>query len=126
VTGRVLAGLMALLFFFSVYLQFNDPDPVRWSAMYGGAGIACALYAFGRGPAWFAGLVTAVAIAWAAVWAPRVVGVTHVRDMFAEWHMTSGNVHAEEGRELGGLLIIIFVCGAVTLARRRQARAIRG
>lgn len=122
-TARVLAGLMAILFFFSVYLQFNDPDPVRWSLMYGGAGVVCLLYAFGRGPAWFAGLVTAVAIAWAAVWAPRVIGVTHVPDMFAEWHMTSGNVHAEEGRELGGLLIVILVCGAVTLARRRQARA---
>jgi hypothetical protein len=126
VIGRVLAGIMAPLFFFSVYLQFNDPDPERWSAMYGAAGLVCALHAFGRGPAWFAGLVTAVAIAWAAVWAPRVIGVTHVRDMFAEWHMTSGNVHAEEGRELGGLLIIVFVCGAVTLARRRQARAARG
>jgi hypothetical protein len=126
VTGRVLAGLMALLFFFSVYLQLNDPDPLRWGLMYGAAGVVSLLYAFGRGPAWLAGLVTAVAIAWAAVWAPRVVGVTHVPEMFAEWHMTSGNVHAEEGRELGGLLIIVFVCGAVTLSRRRQARAIRG
>jgi Transmembrane family 220, helix len=118
--SRVLAGLMALLFFFSCYLQLNDPDPERWIAMYGAAGIVCALHAFGRGPAWLAGLVTAVALAWAAVWAPRVIGVHHLfRDMFAEWHMTSGNVKAEEGRELGGLLIIIVTCGAVALARRR-------
>jgi hypothetical protein len=122
VTGRVLAGLMAILFFFSVYLQFNDPDPVRWSLMYGGAGVVCLLYAFGRGPAWVAGLVSAGAIAGAAVWAPRVIGVTHVPDMFAEWHMTSGNVHAEEGRELGGLLIIVFTCGAIALSLARRPR----
>jgi hypothetical protein len=117
--SRALAGLMGVLFFYAMYLQFNDPDPVRWSAMYASAGVVCLLHAFGRGPAWLAGLVTAVAIAWAAVWAPRVIGVTHVKDMFAEWHMTSGNVHAEEGRELGGLAIIIVTCGAVALARRR-------
>ena len=121
-TSRILAGLMAALFFFSCYLQLNDPDPERWIAMYGAAGVVCTLHAFGRGPAWLAGLVTAAAIAWALVWAPRVLGVTHVKEMFEEWHMTKGNVHAEEGRELGGLVIIIVTCGAITLARRR-ARA---
>ena len=120
--GRIVAGAMAVLFFFCVYLQLNDPDPVRWGAMYAGAGLVCALYALGRGPAWLGGLVTAVAIAWALVWAPRVIGVTHFADMFAEWHMTTGNVHTEEGRELGGLIIIIVACGAVTLARFRQQR----
>jgi hypothetical protein len=120
---RALAAVMAGLFAFSVYLQLNDPDPERWMAVYGAAALVCLLYVFGRCPAWLAGLVTAVALAWAAVWAPRVVGVTHVKDMFAEWHMTKGNVHAEEGRELGGLAIIVLACGTITvLTARRRAR----
>jgi hypothetical protein len=119
---RVLAAVMAALFAFSVYLQLNDPDPERWMAMYGAAAVVCALYVLGKCPAWLAGLVTAVALAWAAVWAPRVLGVTHVHDMFEEWHMTRGNVHAEEGRELGGLAIIILVCGTIAImtVRRRK------
>ena len=118
---RVVAGVMAALFAVSVYLQLNDPDPERWMAMYGAAAVVAALYALGRCPAWLAGLVTAVALAWAAVWAPRVLGDTHVADMFASWRMVNG--HAEEGRELGGLLAIVLTCGAIAVAAARRRRA---
>jgi transmembrane protein TMEM220 len=34
---RFLDLTMALLFAFAAALQFNDPDPIRWIAIYGAA-----------------------------------------------------------------------------------------
>ncbi len=41
---------MALLFLFCMAVQVNDPDPLRWIALYGLAGLSCGLSYFGRLP----------------------------------------------------------------------------
>jgi hypothetical protein len=34
---------MAVLFLVAAAVQYNDPDPLRWMAIYGLAGLACLL-----------------------------------------------------------------------------------
>ena len=55
-------------------MQFNDPDPVRWIAVYGLAAVACLLSLLRRLHWAFPALLFLVALAWAATLAPHVVG----------------------------------------------------
>ena len=94
---------MAVLFLFAVAVQYNDPDPLRWMAIYGLAALACGLVA--RRPASPAGARALVGLA--ALGGPRpsrpgVVGRVSVGDLFESFAMKSQPV--EEAREMGGLL----------------------
>ena len=97
-------GLMAALFIFAAVLQYNDPDPLRWMALYLSAAIACFLRLTGRS-AWLApGLVGLTALVWTGTIAPRVAGRVPFFRLFARWEMA--NPLVEEGREMYGLLIV--------------------
>lgn len=107
---RALLVLAALAFVACVAVQFNDPDPGRWIAVYGGAAAACALEAAGlRRPVLPWGLL-GVAIIWAAGLA---VGIDagSLRRGFDD----------EVIRELGGLLLVGAAMGGVLASRRRAA-----
>ena len=82
-----------LLFILAAAVQYNDPDPIGWMAIYAAAAVACALALRARLPRLYAALVALVAYAWAATLALRVVGKQHL------WY-------AEEGREMMGLLLV--------------------
>ncbi|TGN19342.1 transmembrane 220 family protein [Leptospira idonii] len=47
---KVINSSLALLFFASAALQYNDPDPIHWIFMYGLAGILCLLSVAGKIP----------------------------------------------------------------------------
>jgi hypothetical protein len=96
--------LMCALFLLSVLVQWNDPDPVRWMAIYGAALAVCLAVALrARVPAAAPMLVGFVALAWAVatIGGGRASGYSH---MFDTWEMKSPNV--EEAREATGLLIV--------------------
>ena len=97
-----------LLFILSTAVQYNDPDPIRWMAIYGAAAAACALALWGRLPRLPAALLSLVAFAWAATLAVRVIGKQHL------WY-------AEEGREMMGLLLVGI--WTALLAARGRGRA---
>ena len=101
---RVADALFLLIFAFSVIVQYNDPDPSSWMAIYGAAAIACSLSLMGRLPWWFAVAVGIVALPWAATVAPRVIGQVGFLDMFAEFEMK--DLRGEESRELYGLVLV--------------------
>src|SRR5262245_37139473 len=104
VAWKVADALFLVMFVFSVVVQFNDPDPIRWMAIYGAAAIACLLSLMGRLPWWFAVLTGVVALAWAATIAPRVIGQVPFLDMFAEFEMK--DIGVEESREMYGLILV--------------------
>jgi len=113
--------IMLLAFLFSVAVQYNDPDPVRWMAVYGAAAAVCAAEVWRRTRIGYPALVGIVALVWAASIAPRVLGVVRFADMFAEFEMRNAGV--EESREMYGLLIVALWMGLVALAvRLRSAR----
>ncbi|HTL36264.1 MAG TPA: transmembrane 220 family protein, partial [Kofleriaceae bacterium] len=77
-----LCWVMAVLFMVCVGLQENDPDPVRWMALYGAAGIACAVLPARRYVAIAAGVIGLVAAAWGAYLAHQVIHVLSFSDLF--------------------------------------------
>jgi len=110
---------MAVLFAFAAALQYNDPDPLRWMAMYGPAMLACGLGLAGRLPRLLPALAGLGALVWAGTLAPGVVGRVSVGELFQSYGMLSTAV--EEGREMGGLLIVSAWMGVLTLVRAGRA-----
>ena len=116
---RLLNAAMALLFLFGAIVQYNDPDPLRWVAIYVAASVACVLALVKRLRWWFAATVGAVALVWAATLAPAAVPNVRILEMFAAWEMA--NERVEEGREMYGLLIIVIYMAVLVFTRRRAA-----
>ena len=117
---RIASGLMAVLFFICVALQYNDPDPVQWMAIYGAAAIVSTLHAW-RGRVLVA-LPVFVAVA-AVVWGAYIA--THIHGPF-QWHHLAETMHAgtpqiEESRESLGLFIVAAWMIVVALARGSRA-----
>ena len=115
-----LNAIMALLFLFAVIVQYNDPDPIRWMAIYGGAALACFWAMRGSVPRWLPGIVLVGSLVWLAFWAPRVMGKVGLGQLFQEAKMKT--IEIEEGREAIGLLIVStwMIVLLVTGARRRS------
>ena len=116
---RALNGFMALLFLFAAAVQYNDPDPLQWMAIYAAAAVLSGLAAWRITIfPWLApALVGLIALLWAASIAPRALGKVPLSEMFRSWEMKSPVV--EENREMFGLLIVTAWMVVLTLARRR-------
>lgn len=118
---RIADAMMLVLFAFSAVVQVNDPDPLRWIALYALAGAACGL-SLARGRRWwFPATLGVIALGWALTLAPRVAGRVPFGDMFGAFEMRSTGI--EESREMYGLLIVAawMAVIAVRAARTRHA-----
>jgi hypothetical protein len=116
---------MLLMFALSGIVQFNDPDPSRWIAIYAAAAIVSGLEVTRRAGLALSALTAAVAFVWAATIAPRVIGKVRFGDMFQEFEMR--DVGVEESREMYGLLLVALWMSAVALAAwRRRVRSAQG
>jgi len=95
----LMAGLLGLC----VAVQYNDPDPWRWVAIYG-AGAVVTLLLPGRKQLAIVSLVLGlVALAWAIYLIQSVWGVIALSDLPTKMSEKGGAV--EVGREAGGLTI---------------------
>ncbi|MCB9698676.1 MAG: transmembrane 220 family protein [Alphaproteobacteria bacterium] len=103
-------------FVLSVLVQYNDPDPLRWSLMYGAAALICGWPGLPR-RAELGVVLVAIAGIWAATLVPGVLADAELMDLFRT--MKHEN-HAEEARELGGL---VLVAGAVAWVAVRSFRS---
>lgn len=114
-------GVMTLLFLISAGLQWNDPDPVQWTAIYTAAAVLSGRAALGKRTAPFDVLVAFVALVWAATLVPSVVGRAEVADLIRRMDIMRPQV--EEARELGGLLIVAGWLLAHGLSRSARSDA---
>ena len=110
--------VMILAFLFSAIVQYNDPDPLIWMAIYGAAMIACLLFALGKLPSYLPAIVASIALVWALSLASQVIGKVGFTELFQAFEMKDERIEA--GREFGGLLIVVFWMSALILARFRQ------
>lgn len=118
--GRVVDAIMVVLFTLSVIVQFNDPDPAAWIAMYTAAAIV-AFFSMRESLWWpLAAVVTTAAVLWAGNLAPRVIGTVPFLDMFGAFEMQ--NIGIEESREMYGLLMIAIYTGIAAVRAVRRGR----
>lgn len=119
--STVFNTLVAALFLLSAALQLNDPDPLRWIAIYAAAAVACLVA--GRVP-WAGTLAAAVGLI-AFVWAATMVSVLHemrFADLFKT--MKAQTPVIEEAREFLGLALVCGFMAVLALrARRDRQRA---
>ncbi len=102
---RALSAVMAILFGLGAVVQWNDPDPLRWMAIYAVACVLTAMTARSQPPHAAAVLTVAViALIWGASIMIDVRADALYLHMFDEWEMKS--VAVEEAREATGLLIV--------------------
>lgn len=112
---------MGLLFLFAVAVQYNDPDPLRWMALYGAAAAASLLVAWrGQAPIGLPAATCLLALVWAAWIGPPVLGRVSSGELFAEFEMASPVI--EEAREAVGLLIVAGWMAVVLLASGLRPR----
>jgi hypothetical protein len=116
--------VIALLFGISAILQYNDPDPARWIALYGAAGLACLLARWRVAP-WVlpAAIVGTAALVWSAVLAPRALRDLQLVELFGA--MSSKTPEIELGREFLGLLMIASWMLVLVVAHRRRRLTLR-
>ena len=115
---RYVTILMGLLLLTGLVLQYNDPDPLAWMAIYG-AGTLVSVQALRVRLSWWQPvLVAVVAFGWAATLASSLEWET-LASMFDEFEMRS--VAVEEAREAVGLVIIGTWMAALAWTRRRAS-----
>ena len=109
-----------LLFFFaftlSAAVQYDDPDPLAWMAIYIAAAGMCAAQLAKRQPRWLPGLLLAVTLVWIISLLPNIVGEVSWAQIVESISMKSQAV--EEAREIGGLSIVL--AWALCLLTRQQ------
>ena len=110
---------MGLLFLLSVIVQYNDPDPVRWIAIYGAAVAACVLALWGRVPGWLPAITGLAAAVWAAFLLPRVLGQVAPGELFRERGMATMGI--EEAREMIGLLLVAIWMAVLFVSAKAKA-----
>ena len=119
---RVVSALMTVLMAVAVAVQYNDPDPVQWMAIYGAACVLSAMAVVrGRAPWAWAAAVGFVALVWGLVVAQGAYGRSHLIEMFQSWEMKSPAV--EEAREASGLLIVAAWMAVLAIQARIMGRA---
>jgi hypothetical protein len=103
-TFTLVNRIMAGLFLLSAALQYNDPDPWRWTLLYAAAAAACLLAGRSRLASWLAAAVAAVTLVWAASLSPIL---PEVRPTDLVKTMKAENPTIELGREFLGLVIVL-------------------
>jgi hypothetical protein len=112
--------IMAAVFLYFMYLQFNDEDPIRWSLIYGLASVACILY-LARRLSWkISASIGIIALVWMLTKIPHLIGKDlPMNQVFGTMQMISDAV--KECREMLGLFIVAAWMATLTFFARREA-----
>ena len=114
---RYVSWSVALLLLLCAGLQFNDPDPVRWIAIYAGAAAISAILPLRLRLHPVAVVVGMGAAIWCGYLAAPVVGLVSFADLFSSMSEKSGLV--ERAREaIGTGLVSLWLASAATIAKR--------
>jgi len=123
---RAATLVAAALFTLFAAVQYNDPDPVVWIAIYGLAAIASAAAGLRPRSSWLVpAIVGVVAALWSASLSTRILGAPmDIEQVFGTTRMI--NTAVEETREALGLLLVAAWMGVLTWRGLRQGRKTRG
>ena len=111
-------ALMSVVFLLCLAVQYNDPDTLRWMAIYGLAALACLFWFTRRLRRQIPAGIALIAAIWAVFLLPDLIGKElPAREVFGTMHMISQAV--EEAREFLGLLIVALWMLVLALDRKR-------
>ena len=122
---RMASWIAASLFLLSALAQWNDPDPIRWIALYLGATLLAVGAARGQFWLWPSTFATLIYLATAAPLLPSL----RAADLSAFTSFGMSSLRDEEAREALGMLICAGWSGGLALraaGRRRARRRRRG
>ncbi len=103
----VINFLLYVSFLLSIFVQYNDPDPFEWMAVYAGAALACVLAAARRLPVWYPVVLGLAVAVWAGILLVQAMGSTQELSWAAVFGSAAmKNERVELVRETGGLLIV--------------------
>ncbi len=100
---RLMAAIMGFVFVAFASVQFNDPDPATWIAVYGAAAFLSLAAAGGRTWPRFSLVFSLGVLVWSLMLLPQVRHVT-MAEIFGSFAMKTAAI--EEAREGLGLLIV--------------------
>ena len=109
---------MIFLFALSAAVQFNDPDPAAWVAIYLALCVVSILFALDKLRPVFGWLVAAVAFAWAITITPDLT-YTGFQNIAEEIQMRYPGVEA--AREFSGLIIMSLWAGFLSWKVQRSS-----
>lgn len=115
---RILNGIFAAFFALGVAVQYNDPDPIRWIAVYGAAVVACVLWELRRLKRALAIVVGVFAMAWGLAIALGIRLTAPFGEALTDWSMHTGG--SEELREAIGLALVALWMTALASKPRYQ------
>jgi len=122
VVYRALNCAMCALFLLAVVVQWNDPDPLQWMAIYGAAFVVCMVVARrGRIHVAAPAVIMVIAVAWSVALMAGGPDAGAFSHMFDTWEMKAASV--EEAREETGLLIVGAWMLVVAVKQRLTAGA---
>lgn len=110
-----LNSLFLVAYLLSALVQYNDPDPWGWIAIYLAAAAMCIAWFRRRLPRWAPTLLLVASLLWIGSLLPAL-GRASLDDIFASVSMQTRAV--EEAREIGGLALVA-IWSAVLMHRRR-------
>lgn len=123
---KIFNGIFLLLFVVSAVLQYNDPDPLLWIAIYLYAALQCLLALINK-------FNLAMVISGIVVYGIYAVYLFFTNDGVADWlgkhhaqsiagSMQASNPWVENTREFFGLIIIISVLGINWIYYNKKGR----
>jgi hypothetical protein len=115
---RWLDGFMTVLFALAIAVQYNDPDPLYWMALYTPAALLSGLAFAGRFRPGPSALAFAVYLVLALYWLPALLQAGP--ESFTSWRM--GSAADEEVREAAGIALCAVWTGVLAW-RARRAKA---
>lgn len=118
---RIAAGLVGAVFVAAGALQYNNPDPLAWGAIFlAAAGVSFAVAGGWRVPGWAPAVIGIAAVVWAGRLLPRVVGHVPVTELIQERAARTPLI--AEGRGALGLVAIAAWMAVLAFAVSRRPR----
>ena len=99
--------VFALIFLLFTFVQFNDPDPILWIAIYGAMAVLCTMAIFNKYPKQVYLILLVLFVGYSTLLFPSVLvwlRQEHLSDLFDDVAKME-HLYIEESREFLGLMI---------------------
>ena len=108
---KIFSIVFALIFLLFTFVQFNDPDPLLWIAIYGAMAALCIMAIFNKYPQRVYQILLVLFAGYSTLFIPSVLiwlRQEHLSDLFDDVAKME-HLYIEESREFLGLLICVLV-----------------